>query len=160
MSVCLYVCMLYVSTPYPLYSLLSISISNMVSQHFLSISSILPTIIPSYHHTIIPLCRDYPKAMIQTGISAIDVMNSVARGQKIPLFSAAGTLIYYYLSITTTYLLLLLIYYYYLSITTTYLLLLIYHYYLSITNTYLLLLLIYYYYLSITTYLSLLLIYH
>ena len=37
-----------------------------------------------------PACRDYPKAMIQTGISAIDVMNSVARGQKIPLFSAAG----------------------------------------------------------------------
>jgi len=37
-----------------------------------------------------PAKRDYPKAMIQTGISAIDVMNSVARGQKIPLFSAAG----------------------------------------------------------------------
>lgn len=37
-----------------------------------------------------PASRDYPKAMIQTGISAIDVMNSVARGQKIPLFSAAG----------------------------------------------------------------------
>ena len=37
-----------------------------------------------------PAMRDYPKAMIQTGISAIDVMNSVARGQKIPLFSAAG----------------------------------------------------------------------
>ncbi|CAM9152129.1 unnamed protein product [Heterosigma akashiwo] len=37
-----------------------------------------------------PSCRDYPKSMIQTGISAIDVMNSVARGQKIPLFSAAG----------------------------------------------------------------------
>ena len=37
-----------------------------------------------------PSCRDYPKAMIQTGISAIDVMNSIARGQKIPLFSAAG----------------------------------------------------------------------
>ena len=33
-----------------------------------------------------PSCRDYPKAMIQTGISAIDVMNSIARGQKIPLF--------------------------------------------------------------------------
>lgn len=28
--------------------------------------------------------------MIQTGISAIDTMNSIARGQKIPLFSAAG----------------------------------------------------------------------
>ena len=37
-----------------------------------------------------PSARDYPKAMIQTGISAIDVMNSVARGQKIPIFSAAG----------------------------------------------------------------------
>jgi V-type H+-transporting ATPase subunit B len=37
-----------------------------------------------------PASRDYPKAMIQTGISTIDVMNSVARGQKIPLFSAAG----------------------------------------------------------------------
>mmetsp|Transcript_14432 Transcript_14432/g.58445 ORF Transcript_14432/g.58445 Transcript_14432/m.58445 type:complete len:184 (+) Transcript_14432:144-695(+) len=28
--------------------------------------------------------------MVQTGISTIDVMNSIARGQKIPLFSAAG----------------------------------------------------------------------
>ena len=28
--------------------------------------------------------------MICTGISTIDVMNSIARGQKIPLFSAAG----------------------------------------------------------------------
>ena len=28
--------------------------------------------------------------MLQTGISAIDVMTSIARGQKIPLFSAAG----------------------------------------------------------------------
>merc|ERR1719155_234637 len=28
--------------------------------------------------------------MIQTGVSTIDVMNSIARGQKIPLFSAAG----------------------------------------------------------------------
>jgi V-type H+-transporting ATPase subunit B len=37
-----------------------------------------------------PFQRDYPKEMIQTGISAIDVMNSIARGQKIPLFSAAG----------------------------------------------------------------------
>ena len=28
--------------------------------------------------------------MVQTGISAIDVMNSIARGQKIPIFSANG----------------------------------------------------------------------
>ena len=34
--------------------------------------------------------RTYPEEMIQTGISTIDTMNSIARGQKIPLFSAAG----------------------------------------------------------------------
>ncbi|NXC20961.1 VATB2 ATPase, partial [Corythaeola cristata] len=37
-----------------------------------------------------PQCRVYPEEMIQTGISAIDGMNSIARGQKIPIFSAAG----------------------------------------------------------------------
>ncbi|KFV61186.1 V-type proton ATPase subunit B, kidney isoform, partial [Dryobates pubescens] len=37
-----------------------------------------------------PHSRIYPEEMIQTGISPIDVMNSIARGQKIPIFSAAG----------------------------------------------------------------------
>eukprot|EP01118_Nematostelium_gracile_P002263 TRINITY_DN12501_c0_g1_i1.p1 TRINITY_DN12501_c0_g1~~TRINITY_DN12501_c0_g1_i1.p1 ORF type:complete len:495 (-),score=152.96 TRINITY_DN12501_c0_g1_i1:546-2030(-) len=37
-----------------------------------------------------PFTRINPEEMIQTGISAIDTMNSIARGQKIPLFSAAG----------------------------------------------------------------------
>nr|XP_014351592.1 PREDICTED: V-type proton ATPase subunit B, kidney isoform [Latimeria chalumnae] len=37
-----------------------------------------------------PDVRIYPEEMIQTGISPIDVMNSIARGQKIPIFSAAG----------------------------------------------------------------------
>merc|ERR1711865_104920 len=37
-----------------------------------------------------PFQRVYPEEMIQTGVSAIDTMNSIARGQKIPLFSAAG----------------------------------------------------------------------
>ncbi|XP_003739895.1 V-type proton ATPase subunit B [Galendromus occidentalis] len=37
-----------------------------------------------------PWSRIYPEEMIQTGISAIDVMNSIARGQKIPIFSASG----------------------------------------------------------------------
>ena len=37
-----------------------------------------------------PYSRIYPEEMIQTGISAIDTMNSIARGQKIPIFSAAG----------------------------------------------------------------------
>ncbi|KAF6102231.1 ATPase H+ transporting V1 subunit B1 [Phyllostomus discolor] len=37
-----------------------------------------------------PYNRIYPEEMIQTGISPIDIMNSIARGQKIPIFSAAG----------------------------------------------------------------------
>jgi V-type H+-transporting ATPase subunit B len=37
-----------------------------------------------------PYRREYPKEMIQTGVSSIDCMNSIARGQKIPLFSANG----------------------------------------------------------------------
>eukprot|EP00123_Amoebidium_parasiticum_P001064 comp12059_c0_seq1/m.6771 comp12059_c0_seq1/g.6771 ORF comp12059_c0_seq1/g.6771 comp12059_c0_seq1/m.6771 type:complete len:501 (-) comp12059_c0_seq1:287-1789(-) len=37
-----------------------------------------------------PFAREYPEEMIQTGISTIDIMNSIARGQKIPIFSAAG----------------------------------------------------------------------
>ncbi|KAI9882591.1 MAG: Altered inheritance of mitochondria protein 24, mitochondrial [Watsoniomyces obsoletus] len=37
-----------------------------------------------------PYARVYPEEMIATGISAIDTMNSIARGQKIPIFSAAG----------------------------------------------------------------------
>jgi V-type H+-transporting ATPase subunit B len=37
-----------------------------------------------------PYSRTYPKEMIQTGLSCVDAMNSIARGQKIPLFSAAG----------------------------------------------------------------------
>tara|TARA_R110002003_G_scaffold1635_1_gene23327 strand:- start:26766 stop:27113 length:348 start_codon:yes stop_codon:yes gene_type:complete len=32
----------------------------------------------------------YPEEMISTGISAIDTMNSIARGQKIPIFSSSG----------------------------------------------------------------------
>ena len=37
-----------------------------------------------------PRARVYPEEMIQTGISSIDVMTSISRGQKIPLFSGAG----------------------------------------------------------------------
>ena len=37
-----------------------------------------------------PFARIYPEEMISTGISAIDTMNSIARGQKIPIFSASG----------------------------------------------------------------------
>lgn len=37
-----------------------------------------------------PYSRIFPEEMIQTGISAIDTMNSIARGQKIPIFSNSG----------------------------------------------------------------------
>lgn len=37
-----------------------------------------------------PYSRVYPEEMISTGISTIDTMNSIARGQKIPIFSASG----------------------------------------------------------------------
>jgi V/A-type H+-transporting ATPase subunit B len=37
-----------------------------------------------------PVSREYPKEFIQTGISTIDCMNSLVRGQKLPIFSGAG----------------------------------------------------------------------
>ena len=37
-----------------------------------------------------PTARVYPRDYIQTGISAIDGMNTLVMGQKLPLFSAAG----------------------------------------------------------------------
>jgi V/A-type H+-transporting ATPase subunit B len=37
-----------------------------------------------------PVVRAYPREYIQTGISAIDLMNTLVRGQKLPIFSAAG----------------------------------------------------------------------
>ena len=37
-----------------------------------------------------PERREYPSDFIQTGISAIDGMNSLVRGQKLPIFSGAG----------------------------------------------------------------------
>ena len=37
-----------------------------------------------------PASRAYPREFIQTGISAIDGMNSLTRGQKLPIFSGGG----------------------------------------------------------------------
>ncbi|HHU43205.1 MAG: V-type ATP synthase subunit B [Bacillota bacterium] len=37
-----------------------------------------------------PTARDYPNEFIQTGISAIDGLNTLVRGQKLPVFSASG----------------------------------------------------------------------
>ena len=62
----------------------------------LTSTAVLSTLTPEYVSRIcsspnILMCRQvYPEEMIATGISAIDTMNSIARGQKIPIFSAAG----------------------------------------------------------------------
>ena len=59
------------------------------------------TVLPSTHTLVyvsVLLSSDYatddlqvyPEEMISTGISAIDTMNSIARGQKVPIFSASG----------------------------------------------------------------------
>ena len=37
-----------------------------------------------------PAARNYPQEFIQTGVSAIDGLNSLVRGQKLPIFSASG----------------------------------------------------------------------
>lgn len=37
-----------------------------------------------------PSARDYPSEFIQTGISSIDGLNTLVRGQKLPIFSASG----------------------------------------------------------------------
>jgi V/A-type H+-transporting ATPase subunit B len=52
---------------------------------------------PPYEHlldvnglAINPTARDYPRNIIETGISSIDVMNTLVRGQKLPIFSGSG----------------------------------------------------------------------
>ena len=37
-----------------------------------------------------PAARDYPNEFIQTGVSSIDGLNTLVRGQKLPIFSASG----------------------------------------------------------------------
>ena len=37
-----------------------------------------------------PAARDYPNEFIQTGISSIDGLNTLVRGQKLPIFSGSG----------------------------------------------------------------------
>ncbi|MFH5800193.1 ATP synthase subunit B [Haladaptatus sp. CMAA 1911] len=54
-----------------------------------------PEIVPDRRDDIIgaainPYAREYPEEFIQTGVSAIDGMNTLVRGQKLPIFSASG----------------------------------------------------------------------
>ncbi len=54
-----------------------------------------PAIIPEARRNINgtalnPASRDYPSEFIQTGVSAIDGLNTLVRGQKLPVFSGSG----------------------------------------------------------------------
>ncbi|WP_323172029.1 ATP synthase subunit B [Natrialba sp. PRR66] len=54
-----------------------------------------PEIIPDQRQDIVgeainPFSREYPEEFIQTGVSAIDGMNTLVRGQKLPIFSGSG----------------------------------------------------------------------
>ncbi|MBX0324095.1 ATP synthase subunit B [Halomicroarcula sp. F13] len=54
-----------------------------------------PEIVPDERQDIVgaainPYSREYPEEFIQTGVSAIDGMNTLVRGQKLPIFSASG----------------------------------------------------------------------
>jgi V/A-type H+/Na+-transporting ATPase subunit B len=54
-----------------------------------------PPIIPEFRrdingNPINPYAREYPREFIQTGISTIDGLNTLVRGQKLPIFSGAG----------------------------------------------------------------------
>jgi V/A-type H+-transporting ATPase subunit B len=54
-----------------------------------------PAIIPEKYlnvngNPMNPYSRDYPNEFIQTGISTIDLLNTLVRGQKLPLFSGSG----------------------------------------------------------------------
>ncbi len=52
---------------------------------------IIPEVILDVNgNAINPFSRDYPSEFIQTGISAIDGLNTLVRGQKLPIFSASG----------------------------------------------------------------------
>ncbi|MFC6990393.1 ATP synthase subunit B [Haladaptatus sp. GCM10025707] len=54
-----------------------------------------PDIVPEERRDIVgeainPYSREYPEEFIQTGVSSIDGMNTLVRGQKLPIFSASG----------------------------------------------------------------------
>ena len=49
-----------------------------------------PEILSDIKKNINPVSRSYPKDCIQTGISAIDILATLIRGQKLPIFSSDG----------------------------------------------------------------------
>lgn len=56
------------------------SLPDLLAEKFLDVNG----------NPINPYSRDYPNDFIQTGISSIDGLNTLSRGQKLPVFSASG----------------------------------------------------------------------
>ncbi|MBR4961634.1 MAG: V-type ATP synthase subunit B, partial [Clostridia bacterium] len=53
--------------------------------------AIIPEAMPDINGTPInPAARNYPNEFIQTGVSTIDGLNTLVRGQKLPIFSGSG----------------------------------------------------------------------
>lgn len=71
---------------------------DMVGRVFNGMGKVMdggPEIIPEKElsiegEAINPVCREYPDEFIQTGISTIDHLNTLVRGQKLPIFSGSG----------------------------------------------------------------------
>lgn len=71
---------------------------NIVGRIFDGMGNVMdngPEIIPETFgdingQAINPMARDYPDEFIQTGISTIDHLNTLVRGQKLPVFSGSG----------------------------------------------------------------------
>lgn len=71
---------------------------DMIGRVFDGMGNIIdegPALIPEKYldiegEAINPVSREYPDEFIQTGISTIDHLNTLVRGQKLPIFSASG----------------------------------------------------------------------
>lgn len=71
---------------------------DMVGRVFSGMGEVIdggPAILPEKElpiegEAINPVAREYPDEFIQTGISTIDHLNTLVRGQKLPIFSASG----------------------------------------------------------------------
>ncbi len=64
---------------------------NGIGRQIDGLSEIIPEEIKNANgEPLNPVVRAYPREYIETGVSAIDLMNTLVRGQKLPIFSAAG----------------------------------------------------------------------
>ncbi len=64
---------------------------NGMGKQIDGLSDIIPETVKNANgEPLNPVVRAYPREYIETGVSTIDLMNTLVRGQKLPIFSAAG----------------------------------------------------------------------